>query len=399
MRLIWVNHYAVTPDLPGGTRHAELGRELARLGWDVTIVSTDFHFQERAFRRRRAAADRRPIEEWVDGVRFLWLWSAPYQANDWRRAWNWLSFGRNVLRLDSGADVVIGSSPHLIAAAAAARVARRSGARFILEVRDLWPESLVAAGGRIGLAYRGLAAVATMLYRKAERIVVLTPGVAANLTERGLDPAKLILAPNGVDSTAFSQAVAESRGTVTFGYAGAHGPANGLDLLIDAAALLRDDPTIRIVCVGDGPSKPALRERIVALGLTNVELLPPVPKTAVPAMLARFDVGLMLLREAPLFSFGVSPNKLFDYLAAGLPVVSNVAGEVAEMVSSAGAGETVPGGSAESLAAAMRRMAARPGEERRKLGAAGRAWVTTNHGRAGVARRLDDELRRLVEAR
>ncbi|MGE0553599.1 MAG: glycosyltransferase family 4 protein [Gemmatimonadales bacterium] len=398
MRLVWVNHYAVTPDLPGGTRHVELGRELARLGWEVSVVSTDFHFQERRFRRRSDAADRRLIEERVAGVRMLWLWSAPYRDNDWRRLWNWVSFARGVLRLRTPADVVIGSSPHLLAAAAAARKARRDGARFILEVRDLWPESIRAAGGRKGPVYHALGAIASWLYRRAERIVVLTRGVGDRLIERGVDPEKIVFAPNGVDVEAFEHVVGEPRPVVTFGYAGAHGPANGLDCLLDAAELLRDDPSIRIVCVGDGPLKPVLAARVREAGLSNVSFEPPVSKAEVPGVMARFDVGLMLLREAELFRFGVSPNKLFDYLAAGLPVVSNVGGDVASMIAAAGAGETVAGGSPSALAEAIRRMAARARAERLALGAAGRAWVAANHGRRNVAEHLDVAFRRLVGA-
>lgn len=400
MKLIWVNHYAVTPDQAGGTRHAELGRELARRGWEVTVVATDFHWQLRQFQRRESARSRTPVEETVAGVRFLWLWSRSYQRNDWRRAANWLSFARGVVAVDGDAEIVVGSTPHLFAAAAAWLLARRRGGRFVLEVRDLWPESLIAAGGRRGPWYRLLEVLARFLYRRATRIIVLTPGVGAWLIERGVHPGAIVLAPNGVDPGGGASSSGRSPAGLTVGYVGSHGPANGLDVLVDAAGLLADDPSIRIVCVGDGPTKEALVAQARGANCTNIEFRPPVAKAAVPAVLAGFDAGLLLLRDAPLFRFGVSPNKLFDYLGAGLPVVSNVGGEVAALLADAGGGETVAGDCPDALAAAIRRLASLPAEERHARGAAGRAWVAANHQRGPVVEKLDAVFRQVVaEAR
>lgn len=262
-------------------------------------------------------------------------------------------------------------------------MARRLGSPFVLEVRDLWPESLLAGGGRVGLGYRALERLAGMLYRRARLVVTLTEGVARYLRDRGVGP--VCCAPNGVDLAAFDGApVRVGRGT-TVVYLGAHGHLNGLDLVLDAAAALRDRPDVTIRLIGDGPEKAALVARARAEGLTNVRFDPPVPKASVPEALRTADVGLMVLREAPLFAFGVSPNKLFDYLGAGLPVITNVPGEVAEMVTAAGAGEVVPPGSGQALAAAIRRMADRPAEERAAFGAAGRRWVAEHHARDVVA--------------
>src|SRR5687768_366626 len=114
--LLIVNHFALAPDMGGGTRHIELGRELARRGWRVTIASSDFHVLERAYARRATAADKRVIDETVDGVRMRWLWSSPYDRNDRKRIANWLSFARSVVGTrwsDDPPDVVLGSSPQL----------------------------------------------------------------------------------------------------------------------------------------------------------------------------------------------------------------------------------------------------------------------------------------------
>ncbi len=398
--LLWVNHFAVTPAEGGGTRHFELGRELVRSGWGVTIAASDFNLHARRYTRRPAAESRESVSETVEGVRFEWLWASSYERNDWRRGRNWLTFASGVARwrLPVAPSVVIGSSPHLLAAAAAARLATRHGVPFVLEVRDLWPESLLAAGGRVGPAYLALDALARRLYRRAERIMVLARGVGERIHALGVPSDKIVYVPNGVDVSAFvaseRRPPADDRFTVV--YAGAHGPANGLDTVLEAAALLRDEPGLRFLLVGDGPAKGELEAKARARGLATVEFRPPVPKREMPALLATADAGLMVLRPSPLFAYGVSPNKLFDYLGAALPVVCNVPGDVAGMVRESGAGVQAVDASPSALAEAVLGLRKRGDLARRRMGEAGRAWVEREHGRPVLAARLDAMLRGLV---
>jgi glycosyltransferase involved in cell wall biosynthesis len=402
-RLLWVNHFAVTMQEAGGTRHAGLARELVRLGWDVTIAASDFNLLTRQYSRRRSAGDRAPIVEMQDGVRFVWLWAAPYSSNDWRRGRNWLTFARSLkrwARQQSVFDIVIGSSPHLFAASAARDVARRSRARFVFEVRDLWPEGLVAGGGRKGPFYYLLDFIARRLYAHADRIIVLARGAAAYLEKRGIRRAKLVYVPNGVDAAMLD--TPELHQTVsrpfTIVYAGAHGPVNGLDTVVAAADALRNDSGIRFVLVGDGPAKAGLQESAAARQLTNIEFRSPVPKSEMPAVFAAADAGLMVLRDADLFSFAVSPNKLFDYLGAALPVVSNVPGEVAGMLAESKAGVQAANTSPGALVDAVRALRDRGAPELRRMGAAGREWVQREHSRTRLADRLDAALRELSVA-
>jgi len=399
LRLLWVNHFSVAPTEAGGTRHLEMARALSALGWDVTIVASDFNLHGRVF-TRRSAGDRRTVRESVDGVAIRWLYATPYRQNDGRRLLNWLSFAHRLGREDWGdwePDVIIGSSPHLFAAWGAHRVASRLRKPFVLEVRDLWPESLLAAGRRRpSLGYHALGMLAGALYRRSERIIVLARGAGDYLRGRGVPPSKLVLIPNGADGAAFGTVTRPARTGLTLVYAGAHGPANGLGAVLEAARLLRGTPSIRFLLVGDGPSKAELRETATRQGLPNVEFRAPVPKMQMPALLAEGDAGLMVLREAPLFAFGVSPNKLFDYLAAAMPVVSNVPGEVAELLRAAGAGVQAGDSSGAALAEAIRRLAAMPPGERASLGVRGRIWVTAEHSRSILAARLDSALRELL---
>ncbi len=377
-----------------------MSRELIRRGWEVTLAASDFGLHSRKYTRRMDVRDRSVICEDLNDVAFRYLWSAPYEANDWRRVWNWCTFARSLMQWspDLGRpDVVIGSSPHLFAAFAGHRLAHRWNVPFALEVRDLWPESMVAAGGGKGIAYAVLRWIADYLYRRADVIVCLSRGTLAYLRdERSIPENKLRFVPNGVDPDAFALHQRVERRTMTLVYAGAHGPANGLETVMDAADCLRDRRDVRFQLVGDGPVKPDLQRRAEQMRLDNVTFLDPVPKARIPEVLAAADAGLMVLRETPLFAFGVSPNKLFDYMGAALPVVCNVPGEVETMVRDAGAGEQAAGGSGEELAAAVRRLVDRSPEERAAMGEAGRTWVSREHGRAVLAERLDGILRELV---
>jgi glycosyltransferase involved in cell wall biosynthesis len=406
--LLWINQFALLPADGGGTRHFELGRELVRHGWDVTILASDLHLHRREFTRRNSVSDRKTLIEVQDGVEVRWLWAAPYQGNDWRRARNWLTFHRSVARegkrLARRPDVVIGSSPQIFAASAARSLARSVKCRFVFEVRDLWPESLLAAGGHRGAAYFLLGHVARGLYRDADRVLVLAKGAGEYLTGKGVSAGKIVHVPNGVDINVVRPMLRESATQLHGGeaplaliYAGAHGPANGLEQVLDAAEILKNRAEIRFILVGDGPSKAALRHDAHARGLTNIEFLEPVGKQALLELLRKSDAGLMILRDAPLFSFGVSPNKLFEYLAAALPVVCNVPGEVAEMLQRSGAGIQVPSTGGRALAAGIIALTSLSPSERERKGRAGRGWVEREHSREALGARLNEVLRVLLQ--
>ena len=398
-RLLWVNHFAVAPDMGGGTRHFEMGRELVRRGWAVTIAASDFHLHGRTYMRRADATDRTARIESLDGVRFAWLWAAPYERNDFRRAWNWMSFGRSLerwAREEERPDILVGSTPHLFAAFSAWRAARRYGVPFVLEVRDLWPESLAVAGGVRGPSYWALHALARFLYRVADRVVVLAPGVGEFLARAGVPRDRIVFSPNGVDVAAYGQTMRATRADLRLAYAGAHGPANGLEAVLDAAALLHEESRVSFELVGDGPAKAALAAIAKARGLSNVHFRDPLPKSAMPRFLADCDAGLMVLKDVPLFAYGVSPNKLFDYWGAALPVICNVPGDVAEMVRQSGAGIQTRDASGDALAEAVRRLLAYSPSERAAMGARGRAWVERERDRPKLAARMDDALRDLL---
>jgi glycosyltransferase involved in cell wall biosynthesis len=402
LRAHWVNQYAVPPDQPGGTRHYDMASALRSRGYDVRVIASDLNLTSRSYSRRDGAYDRRAIVEDVTGVPFVWLPAGVYERNDWRRAFSMLLFAGHtllfLLRTVRRGDVVIGSSPQLLAAAAARTAALLRGGRFILEVRDLWPESLLGVAGRGSPTAFALRVVADALYRTSDAIVILAEGSRGVIERHGGRPARIVFIPNGVDVDSFTGNTDDLPagmdwigGQPTFVYAGAHGPANGLELVLEAAAELqragRDD--VRVLLIGDGPVKADLQRQAAALELRNVVFNPPVPKSAIPGIMAECAGGLMVLKDVELFRFGVSPNKLFDYLACDLPVVTNVPGSVADTVRRADAGIVTPPRDPVALARAMIRIA-----DGKLSTGSGWAYVREHHDR----RLLADRLARVIDA-
>lgn len=407
--IVWVNQFAIPPSHPGGTRHYDLALTLKDLGWDVEIVASDLSLTTRTYWHRSSRYDPRVARDVVDGVAFTYVWAGSYKRNDWRRMLSMILFGASVavllaFRRSERRTVFIGSSPHLFAAFGtwlAAVVRRRV---FVLEVRDLWPESYaeVSGGGENSIPYRLMRRMADVLYRRADAIIVLAEGNRDRIISRGADPSKISYIPNGVNFQEFAEPtgkVPSSERPVRFIYTGAHGPANGLDVVVQACAVLQRDGAgdIEVVFVGDGPAKDELASMARRLGLRNLELRDAVPKSEMPEVLASSDIGLMVLAQVELFSYGVSPNKLFDYLAANLPVLTNVPGLVADIVRSADAGCACDAGNPEALAAAMRTMAeeirADPARFRN-----GRAYVQRHFDRQLLAGQVDALVRGVLAA-
>jgi glycosyltransferase involved in cell wall biosynthesis len=299
--------------------------------------------------------------------------------------------------------VIVGSSPHLFTALVGWRLARRFGVPFVMEVRDLWPETFVGFGfwsARHPIV-RVLRRLERFLYRRADRIVVLMPEAWRYITRlAGVAEEKVVWIPNGACAAADEIGGADSGPRpFTVLYMGAHGRANVLDDLLTAARALQDRGSeVRFVLVGGGKEKERLVERARELALRNLEFRDPVPRTEVEATLAQADALVALLEDTPLYQYGISLNKLFDYMAAGKPVV--LAGDVAHnYVELAGCGVTVRPRDPEALARAIADLAAMPAEARRTMGARGRAYVRRHHDWDLLADRLAGVLNEVCEAR
>lgn len=402
---IWlVNHYALPPTQTGGTRHYALARELICSGHQVTLIASSFsHFSLQDTHLRKGERWR---HELIDEVPFLWLHTPAYAGNSVARLWNMLMFsvrvwaGMGMRQLDPP-DVVIGSVTHLFGALAAERLATRRGIPFVLEIRDLWPQTLIELG-KLSPRHpmvQVMERIERHLYRRAARIVTVLPGAVEHMVAKGAGQSKIVWIPNGVD---FSRVPPPKppgdNGRCTLVYAGSHGIANGLDTLLDAAALLQRDgwaDRAQFRFIGDGPQKPRLCQRARDEGIRNVSFDAAVPKADVYRVLQEADILLVTLKNLPLYRWGMSLNKLFDYLAAARPIVFG-ANVPANPVSEAQAGLTVAPEDARAMAGAIKHLMAMSPAERWQMGLNGRRFVEEHHDYRHLARRLEGVLAAVV---
>ena len=397
----WVNQYAVPPDQPGGTRHYDFALALTARGHVVHLLASDLNLTTRRYSRRRRAWNLLPINESFKGANFIWLTAGSYRNNDWRRVLSMAVFGVGaMLRLlfvptRGRQTVFIGSSPHLFGAFGTWIAAILRRVPFVLEVRDLWPESYSEVAGRTaGPEVAVMRWIADRLYRNADIIMVLAEANRDRIIQRGVAPDRIIYVPNGVDLDAFLEGEPaidlSSPHHFTFVYAGAHGPANDLATVIKACSILQGEGRndIRVVLLGDGPSKPDLLELAASLQLSNVCFEDPVPKASIGPTLRTADAALMVLAPVELFTYGVSPNKLFDYLAANLRVVTNVPGLVSDIVTESDSGVCTLPGSAAALAEGMKAMADAPATDHGN----GTRYVRENFDRRALAIRVESAL-------
>lgn len=397
---VWiVNQYAVSSDVSGITRHVELGEQLGQHGLTTHIFATAFHHTTASM--RRGVSIRRPVRHDAQhGVGFTWIWSTPYRQNGWKRYVNMLSFTGLFLTVagrQGRPDVIIGSSPHLIAGLGAWLMARRYRVPFVFEVRDMWPDMLVQLGLTSPLIIRPLSFIEAHLYRHSNSIIALTDGIADRIAAKGVSRDKLVVIPNATLRPRPLDEAERAERCRSLGWedktvlvwAGAHNPMNGLDVVVEAAKHLVDRPDLLIVFIGDGSLK---RQLIMqATGLPNVQFYDPVPKTEIGPWLRAADIGLVHSRRFELFS-GARPNKLFEYMAAGLPIVSTVPGEAWRLIQEADAGVHAEWENPVSLAAAVATLADAP-MERRAMGQRAFAYVSRMHSRERTAAHLAALLR------
>jgi len=405
MNILLVNHYAGSPRDGMEYRPYYLAREWVRAGHRVQIVAASYSH----VRTRQPLVTRDALDEVIDGIAYRWLPTPAYAGNGLGRVkniWAFLSrLWRETPRLVAGfqPDVVIASSTYPMDIWVVRRIARRARAKWVYEVHDLWPASPIELSGMsprhpfILLCQKA----ENDAYRDADAVVSMLPVVAEHMRAHGLDLRKLHIVPNGValdewqgtpqalaPDLAETLAALKRDGRTIVGYAGSHGLPNALDVLLDAAALMKDEP-IAFVLVGDGHEKARLAQRVRDEGLDHVTMLAPVPKAQIPALLAAFDIAYIGWQRVPIYRFGIAPNKLMDYMMAGRAVLHSVeAGN--DAVAEAGCGLTVAPESAAAVAVGLRELAALTPEARAAMGERGRAFVVANHSYRVLAQRFID---------
>ncbi len=349
-------------------------------------------------------------EEDIDGVRVVrtWLWPLPNRKAH-ERMRNYASFcvSAAISGLDlKRPDVVIGSSPQLLVALAAWWLARWKRAPFVFEVRDLWPESLTAVGAaNEGSAlHRTLAAIAGFLYRRSDRVVVVTPAFKDHLIRHwGVSAEKISIVENGVEIDLFRPVAesAEIRKSLAVGnrflicYIGTMGMAHGLETLLAAAEELRKSlPKAMFLLIGEGAEKGRIAKLARERELENVRFVDQQSREKIPAYISAADICLVMLRKSELFKT-VIPTKLLEYMACERPVIVAVDGEARRIVEEAKAGIYVEPENSEALVQSLRELA-NAVEERQSMGVNGRKYIAAHFSRERTARDYVTILERLV---
>jgi glycosyltransferase involved in cell wall biosynthesis len=390
------------------TRHYDLARELVTGGKQVTIFAAG----------RSHVTGRERVNGWglygtesFDGVSFVWLRTSSYRGNGWRRKVNMLTFMIAFLVVQTrygSPDVIMGSTVHPFAALGAWIAARLRRVRYVLEIRDLWPQTLVDLGEmRVGSAgERLLRSIEAFLVTRASTVITVLPGMSDYLSSRGLRTDHVVYVPNGVRTSSAGPPSADSEsepvcvrdafatiqgmrdeGRFVIGYAGAFGFINRVDVIAQAAAIAEamSPGRVGLFLFGDGPER--TKVETVAAGNAAVTVGAAIPKRYVRKVLEALDATVLHLADTPVFRYGTSPNKLFDYMGAARPVIF-ACSSAYDPVAGAGAGVSVRPDDAPSLSDAFLQLASTPPDTLARMGAAGRQYVIREHSLERLAETL-----------
>jgi glycosyltransferase involved in cell wall biosynthesis len=380
-----------------------LARELVAAGHDVFVATgmpnypTGVVFPE--YRNKRF------LREQNDGVKILRTayFTVPRNQSKWRQLASYLSFIPAALRSGLAAaqlDIVFVTSPPIFPVLAAIALARLRRAKLVLDLRDLWPDEIIACGAaREGsLPIRLIRLIERAGYRAADRVCCTTPAFVETVVTRGVAREKIILLPNGADLETFRPLPRDNSvaARYPFGdrfvvmYSGLLGIKHGLEVLLHAAAILRNEREVLFCFAGSGPQREALQQCATEMGLQNVLFTGEHPVEEVPYLLARADICVSTVRPEPYLEKIVSV-KLFEYLACEKPVVVVQSGETARVLLESGGGIAVGPGDACATAEAIRSLYGDP-ERRRSMGQQGRRYVERNYSRSVWAAQLEQQL-------
>jgi len=403
MNILLINHYAGSKYYGMEYRPFYLAREWVRLGHNVAIVAGSFSH----VRNLNPSVDDNYCEEIIDGVKYVWLKTPYYQGNNSKRVWNIFTFikrlyqYRSSLVKDYMPDVVIASSTYPFDIFPARYIARSYRAKLIYEVHDLWPLSPIGLGGmsKWNPFIMLMQHAENFAYKSAHKVVSMLPRAKDYMQEHGMEPHKFNHVPNGVAVDEWEDSNQDlpnehrnviidlkSSGKFLVGYLGSHGASNALHVLIHVARILRNEP-VGFVLVGQGPEKENLRRKAMECGLNNVAFLPPVSKATVQTLLNCMDVLFIGWLGLKLYRFGVSPNKLMDYMMAAKPVIHAIeTGN--DMVAESDCGISVPAEDPKAIADAVLKIMDMSSQEREEMGMRGRKYVMEHHDYKVLAKRF-----------
>lgn len=393
MKVLYFHQHFSTPRGSTGIRSYEMAQRLLKRGHQVVMVCGSYGGGETGLDAPFERGMRRGMVAGIDVVEF----DLSYSNRDGflKRAMTFVQFAlRSVgLVFSEKYDLVFATTTPLTAGIPGIVARWFRWKPFVFEVRDLWPELPKAMGvikNPVVLAV--MSVLEWTSYRSANRAIGLSPGIVKGIERTGVAPERIGMVPNGCDLGIFSATVEPWRPEgvretdLMAVFAGTHGIANGLDAVLDAAMELkkRGREDIKLVLVGQGKLKPQLEARAAREGLSNVVFHPPVNKAKLAGLMASTDIGMQILANVPAFYYGTSPNKFFDYIAAGLPVLNNYPGWLADMIAEHGCGVAVPPDNPAAFTDALESLAGRR-DDLRAMGERAKALAESSFDRAKLA--------------
>jgi glycosyltransferase involved in cell wall biosynthesis len=406
MHILLIHQAFAALDEAGGTRHHEIAQYLVARGHRVTIIASPV-----SYLTGKSQEDPPPGNEdqkSTDEIKVIraTTYSALHRSFV-HRVISFLSFMITSFFIGlrvKDVDLVWGTSPPIFQSLTAWALARLKRIPFLLEIRDLWPAFAIAIGVlRQPAMIKASEWLERFLYLNADRVVVNSPGFIDHVRASGASNIELV--PNGADTSMFDPQAKGLNFRRTNGlgerfialYAGAHGISNDLGIILSAAKILQaENSEIMFVLIGDGKEKPALLDQAEEFALDNLIFIPPAPKKSMPEVLAAADVCIAILKPIPLYAT-VYPNKVFDYMAAGRPVVLAIEGVIQEVVEISEAGIAVPPGDPNALANALNYLADHL-EQRAKMGIKGNDYVKRHFNRNDQADKLGKIIEKMVNS-
>jgi glycosyltransferase involved in cell wall biosynthesis len=398
LKILYINHYAGSLKHGMEFRPFYMSREWVRSGHQVTILAAS-HSHVRATQPQMTKTFSNEI---IEGVNYIWAKTPTYHKNGVKRFFNMLCFIARVFQYSLSfkssdtPDAVIASSTYPLDIFPAWFIAKRYKAKLLFEVHDLWPLSPIELGGmKRSHPFIVLMQFAeNFAYKNSDKVISMLPKTLEYMKEHGLNPNKFVYIPNGIDLEEWKNPVKledypfvknveqeiladQSQGFFTVAYLGTHGLANALDNLICAAEILKNE-NVMVYLVGSGPDKNALIELARSKNLSNVKFINPIPKQTIPLVTKLFDCNYIGLQKQSLFRFGISPNKLMDYMAAEKPIINAVeAGN--DPVAEAKCGYSIPAENPKALAEAILKLKNLPKNELNYLGKNGYEFMKSEH--------------------
>ena len=393
MNILVINHYAGAPSYGMEYRQYYLTREWQRAGHNVLIVTASYtHLRSKQF-----PVSKKLEKILIEGINYLVLDTPYYEENNYKRIFNILSFilllKRNWEKIatDFSPNVVITSSTFCFDIYSSKKIADKSGAKLVFEVHDLWPLSPMELGSYskwhpfIFLMQRA----ENYAYKYSDKVVSILPKTLDYMIDHGLKKDKFVHIPNGIcmeewkidnkiplELSALLNNLKQQK-KIIIGYAGNHGIANALNNLVDAMKSLQNENVV-LLLIGKGQEKQNLKKRVREKNITNVHFISAVPKTVIPSLLDKLDILYVGLQNQPVFRFGISPNKLIDYMMAGKPIIQAInAGN--DMVSEAGCGVSIEPENTEAIVNAIRHLITQTQESLIELGTRGKDFCTKNY--------------------